>query len=121
MFTIFFMEIDIVVGAVLKVLLRALEQNQSTFIVQHLFNTQRALVFKYHSALFDEESGRLGDLCWTLFAKCSSPLSAVRSHTTASLYLLMKLNFEIGIGKSTFLFFYHLTMSNSIQMSFCIL
>ncbi|XP_046488292.1 dedicator of cytokinesis protein 7 isoform X2 [Neodiprion pinetum] len=85
-----------VVGAVLKVLLRALARNQSTLVLQHMFNTQRALVFKYHSALFDEESERCGDLCLTLLTRCSSPLSAVRSHAAASLYLLMRQNFEIG-------------------------
>lgn len=61
-----------------------------------MFNTQRALVFKYHSALFDEESERCGDLCLTLLTRCSSPLSAIRSHAAASLYLLMRQNFEIG-------------------------
>ncbi|XP_011297900.1 dedicator of cytokinesis protein 7 [Fopius arisanus] len=85
-----------VVGAVLKVLLRALARNQSTSVLQHMFNTQRALVFKYHSALFDEESERCGDLCLTLLTRCSSPLSAIRSHAAASLYLLMRQNFEIG-------------------------
>ncbi|XP_011501940.1 PREDICTED: dedicator of cytokinesis protein 7 [Ceratosolen solmsi marchali] len=87
----------VVVGGVLKVLLRALARNQSTLVLQHMFNTQRALVFKYHSALFDEEeSERCGDLCLTLLTRCSSPLSAVRSHAAASLYLLMRQNFEIG-------------------------
>ncbi|XP_058798618.1 dedicator of cytokinesis protein 7 [Phymastichus coffea] len=87
----------IVVGGVLKVLLRALARNQSTLVLQHMFNTQRALVLKYHSALFDEEeSERCGDLCLTLLTRCSSPLSAVRSHAAASLYLLMRQNFEIG-------------------------
>lgn len=80
----------------MKVLLRALARNQSTSVLQHMFNTQRALVFKYHSALFDEESERCGDLCLTLLTRCSSPLSAVRSHAAASLYLLMRQNFEIG-------------------------
>lgn len=88
--------IGAVVGAVLKVLLRALARNQSTLVLQHMFNTQRALVFKYHSALFDEESERCGDLCLTLLTRCSSPLSAIRSHAAASLYLLMRQNFEIG-------------------------
>lgn len=77
-------------------LLRALARNQSTSVLQHMFNTQRALVFKYHSALFDEESERCGDLCLTLLTRCSSPLSAIRSHAAASLYLLMRQNFEIG-------------------------
>ncbi|KAK0179557.1 hypothetical protein PV327_005299 [Microctonus hyperodae] len=85
-----------VVNVVLKVLLRALARNQSTSVLQHMFNTQRALVFKYHSALFDEESERCGDLCLTLLTRCSSPLSAIRSHAAASLYLLMRQNFEIG-------------------------
>ncbi|KAF7997149.1 hypothetical protein HCN44_005426 [Aphidius gifuensis] len=86
----------VIVGAVLKVLLRALARNQSTSVLQHMFNTQRALVFKYHSVLFDEESERCGDLCLTLLTRCSSRLSAIRSHAAASLYLLMRQNFEIG-------------------------
>ncbi|KAL7303214.1 hypothetical protein TKK_0004415 [Trichogramma kaykai] len=85
------------VGVVLKVLLRALARNQSTLVLQHMFNTQRALVLKYHSALFDEdENEQCGDLCLTLLTRCSSPLGAVRSHAAASLYLLMRQNFEIG-------------------------
>ena len=94
---LFYFFAGVVVGGVLKVLLRALARNQSTLVLQHMFNTQRALVFKYHSALFDEEeSERCGDLCLTLLTRCSSPLSAVRSHAAASLYLLMRQNFEIG-------------------------
>ncbi|XP_008560858.1 dedicator of cytokinesis protein 7 [Microplitis demolitor] len=84
------------VNGVLKVLLKALARNQSTSVLQHMFNSQRALVVKYHSAFFDDGSERCGNLCLTLLTRCSSPLSAIRSHAAASLYLLMRQNFEVG-------------------------
>lgn len=125
-FTKFLCFLGAVVGAVLKVLLRALARNQSTSVLQHMFNTQRALVFKYHSALFDEESERCGDLCLTLLTRCSSPLSAVRSHAAASLYLLMRQNFEIGnvnilviyFNRSIMIYFINILI-NLICLEFC--
>lgn len=83
-------------GVVLKVLLHALGRNQSTCVLHNMFATQRSLVFKFPNLLFDEETEQCADLCLRLLKHCSSNMSSVRSQASASLYLLMRQNFEIG-------------------------
>lgn len=83
-------------GVTLKVLLHGLSRNQSTIALQNLFATQRSLVFKYHNLLFDDETDRCADLCLLLLKHCGSQLQSIRSQAAASLYLLMRQNFEIG-------------------------
>ncbi|XP_075527914.1 dedicator of cytokinesis isoform X1 [Dermacentor variabilis] len=85
-----------VLGTVLRVLLHALDCNQSTLVLQNLFSTQRSLVFKFPELLFEEETEQCADLCLLLLRHCSSCISSVRSQASASLYLLMRQNFEIG-------------------------
>ncbi|KAL3252390.1 hypothetical protein MRX96_017703 [Rhipicephalus microplus] len=85
-----------VLGTVLRVLLHALDCNQSTLVLQNLFATQRSLVFKFPELLFEEETEQCADLCLLLLRHCSSCISSVRSQASASLYLLMRQNFEIG-------------------------
>lgn len=85
-----------VVGTILKILLHALARNQSTTVLPHMFATQRSLVFKFHSILFDEETEQLPDLCLLLLKHCGSCIPSVRSQAAASLYLLMRQTFEIG-------------------------
>lgn len=90
-------------GTVLRVLLHALARNQSTMALQNLFATQRSIIFKYHNLLFDEESDTCADLCLLLLKHCGSQLPLIRSQAAASLYLLMRQNFEIGnVRFSTF-------------------
>lgn len=83
-------------GTVLRVLLHALARNQSTIALQNLFATQRSLIFKYHNLLFDDESDTCADLCLLLLKHCGSQLPLIRSQAAASLYLLMRQNYEIG-------------------------
>jgi hypothetical protein len=83
-------------ASVLRVHLHALGTNQSTLFLRHLFSVQRSFVFKYPGLLFDEASEHCADLCLRLLQHCSSSISAVRSQASASLYLLMRQNFEIG-------------------------
>lgn len=83
-------------GVVLKVLLHALARNQSTLALQNLFAMQRSLIFKFHNLLFDDESDSCADLCLLLLKHCGSQLPSIRSQAAASLYLLMRQNFEIG-------------------------
>ncbi|TRY89209.1 hypothetical protein DNTS_025390 [Danionella cerebrum] len=78
-----------VLGGVLRVLLHSMAGNQSALFLQHCFSTQRALVYK-------EDTELCADLCLRLLRHCSSSISTVRSHASASLYLLMRQNFEIG-------------------------
>uniref|UniRef100_A0A669BAN7 Dedicator of cytokinesis 6 n=1 Tax=Oreochromis niloticus TaxID=8128 RepID=A0A669BAN7_ORENI len=85
-----------VLGGVLRVLLHSMAGNQSALFLQHCFNTQRALVFKFPEMLFEEDTELCADLCLRLLRHCSSSVGSVRSHASASLYLLMRQNFEIG-------------------------
>ncbi|KAF5303063.1 hypothetical protein FQR65_LT08392 [Abscondita terminalis] len=83
-------------GLALTVLLHALGKNQSTTVLPHMFASQRSLVFKFHSALFDEQSDHCADLCLLLLKHCGSYIASVRSQAAASLYLLMRQTFQIG-------------------------
>ncbi|NP_001277565.1 dedicator of cytokinesis protein 7 isoform 1 [Mus musculus] len=85
-----------ILGGVLKVLLQSMACNQSAVYLQHCFATQRALVSKFPELLFEEETEQCADLCLRLLRHCSSSISTIRSHASASLYLLMRQNFEIG-------------------------
>uniref|UniRef100_A0A8C4VAA6 Dedicator of cytokinesis 7 n=1 Tax=Falco tinnunculus TaxID=100819 RepID=A0A8C4VAA6_FALTI len=85
-----------ILGGVLKVLLHSMACNQSALYLQHCFATQRALVSKFPELLFEEETEQCADLCLRLLRHCSSSISMIRSHASASLYLLMRQNFEIG-------------------------
>ncbi|XP_063962450.1 dedicator of cytokinesis protein 7-like isoform X1 [Lytechinus pictus] len=81
---------------VMTVLLHALACNQSTIVMESILATQRSLVFKYPELLFEEQTEQCADLCLRLLHHCSSCIGSVRSHASASLYLLMRQNFEIG-------------------------
>uniref|UniRef100_A0A7N4NQG1 Dedicator of cytokinesis 7 n=2 Tax=Sarcophilus harrisii TaxID=9305 RepID=A0A7N4NQG1_SARHA len=85
-----------ILGGVLKVLLHSMACHQSALYLQHCFATQRALVSKFPELLFEEETEQCADLCLRLLRHCSSSVSSIRSHASASLYLLMRQNFEIG-------------------------
>uniref|UniRef100_A0A8C5C768 Dedicator of cytokinesis 7 n=1 Tax=Gadus morhua TaxID=8049 RepID=A0A8C5C768_GADMO len=85
-----------ILGGVLKVLLHSMACNQSALYLQHCFATQRALVSKFPELLFEEETEQCADLCLRLLRSCGSSISTIRAHASASLYLLMRQNFEIG-------------------------
>lgn len=53
-------------------------------------------VFQFPELLFEEETEQCADLCLRLLRHCSSSIGPIRSHASASLYLLMRQNFEIG-------------------------
>ncbi|XP_068130411.1 dedicator of cytokinesis protein 6 isoform X6 [Hyperolius riggenbachi] len=85
-----------ILGGVLKVLLHSMSMNQSALYLQHCFTSQRALVCKFPEMLFEDDTELCSDLCLRLLRHCSSCISSVRTHASASLYLLMRQNFEIG-------------------------
>ncbi|XP_043940533.1 dedicator of cytokinesis protein 6 isoform X3 [Protopterus annectens] len=87
---------DSVLGGVLKVLLHSMGCNQSAVFLQHCFATQRALVLKFPELLFEEDTEICADLCLRLLRHCSSSVGSIRAHASASLFLLMRQNFEIG-------------------------
>lgn len=53
-------------------------------------------VLKFPEMLFEDDTELCADLCLRLLRHCSSRVGSVRSHASASLYLLMRQNFEIG-------------------------
>ncbi|XP_021100780.1 dedicator of cytokinesis protein 6 isoform X4 [Heterocephalus glaber] len=85
-----------VLGAVLKVVLYSLGSAQSALFLQHGLATQRALVSKFPELLFEEDTELCADLCLRLLRHCGSRISTIRTQASASLYLLMRQNFEIG-------------------------
>uniref|UniRef100_A0A8C5ULY0 Dedicator of cytokinesis 7 n=1 Tax=Malurus cyaneus samueli TaxID=2593467 RepID=A0A8C5ULY0_9PASS len=66
----------------------------SSLPVQALISSRAVLQFP--ELLFEEETEQCADLCLRLLRHCSSSISTIRSHASASLYLLMRQNFEIG-------------------------
>ena len=85
-----------ILSAVLKVVLYSLGSAQSALFLQHGLATQRALVSKFPELLFEEDTELCADLCLRLLRHCGSRISTIRMHASASLYLLMRQNFEIG-------------------------
>ncbi|CAH1775987.1 unnamed protein product, partial [Owenia fusiformis] len=89
-------DLESLLGMVLRVLLHGLALNQSTIVLQNMFATQRTLVSKYPELLFEEETEQCADLCLRLLHHCSCSIGDIRAHACASLYLLMRQNFEMG-------------------------
>ncbi|XP_053439184.1 dedicator of cytokinesis protein 6 isoform X5 [Nycticebus coucang] len=87
---------EMVLSTVLKVVLYSLGSAQSALFLQHGLATQRALVSKFPELLFEEDTELCADLCLRLLRHCGSRVSTIRMHASASLYLLMRQNFEIG-------------------------
>ncbi|KAM9115232.1 dedicator of cytokinesis protein 6 isoform 2-T2 [Pangshura tecta] len=81
---------------VLRVLLHGMACTPSALFLQHCFASQRALVSKFPEMLFEEDTELCADLCLRLLRHCSSRVAAIRAHASASVYLLMRQNFEIG-------------------------
>jgi hypothetical protein len=80
----------------MKILLNALNLEQSTTSLTNLFSQQRALVSKFPELLFEDDTEYCADMCMRLLKHCTSPLQSVRSQASASLYFLMRQNFDIG-------------------------
>ncbi|KAL5022031.1 hypothetical protein ScPMuIL_001186 [Solemya velum] len=85
-----------VLSGALRVLLHSLRLNQSTWVLQSMFSSQRSLVTKFLDLLFEEETEQCADLCLRLLRHCSSCIANTRSQASASLYMLMRQNFELG-------------------------
>ena len=83
---------------IMKIMLNALSLEQSTTSLTNLFAHQRALVSKFPEILFDDviDTEYCADMCMRLLKHCTSPLQAVRAQASASLYFLMRQNFDIG-------------------------
>ncbi|KAK3089282.1 hypothetical protein FSP39_002319 [Pinctada imbricata] len=90
------LEYTSLLSSALKVLLHCLSLNQSTIVLQNMFATQRALVTRCLDTLFEEETEQCADLCLRLLRHCSSCVANTRSQASASLYMLMRQNYELG-------------------------
>lgn len=89
------LEAQSMLGKVLEVLLHLMGSNQSTEVMKCIFATQRAIVCKFPELVFYEETDQCADLCARLLRHCSSSVPAIRALACASLYLLMRQNFEL--------------------------
>uniref|UniRef100_A0A7M5X2J4 Dedicator of cytokinesis protein 7 n=2 Tax=Clytia hemisphaerica TaxID=252671 RepID=A0A7M5X2J4_9CNID len=85
-----------VVDNCLRVLLHCFTCNQSTEVLQNMFATQRSILSKFPELVFEEETELCADLCYRLLTHCSSSSHLIRAQASASLYLLMRQNYEIG-------------------------
>jgi dedicator of cytokinesis protein 6/7/8 len=80
----------------MRIFLNALSLEQSTRALVSLFSNLRVFVSKFPELLFEEDTEFCADLCLRLLKYCTSPLQQVRSQASASLYFLMRQNFDIG-------------------------
>lgn len=53
-------------------------------------------ILQFPELIFEEDTEQCADLCLRLLRHCSSPVTNIRTHASASLYMLMRQNFEIG-------------------------
>uniref|UniRef100_A0A8C2NI82 Dedicator of cytokinesis 7 n=1 Tax=Capra hircus TaxID=9925 RepID=A0A8C2NI82_CAPHI len=72
-----------------------IDGNLATELLLHKFSGG-IVSLQFPELLFEEETEQCADLCLRLLRHCSSSISTIRSHASASLYLLMRQNFEIG-------------------------
>lgn len=89
------LEAQSMLGKVLEVLLHLMGSNQSTEVMKCIFATQRAVVCKFPELVFYEETDQCAELCARLLRHCSSSVPVIRALACASLYLLMRQNFEL--------------------------
>lgn len=78
----------------LEVLLHLMGTNQSIQVMKHIFGTQRAIVWKFPDLLFFEETEQCAELCRRLLRHCSSSIKEIRMWACASLYLLMRHDYD---------------------------
>ena len=79
-----------------KLLLNSLNSQQSTRTLASLFHLQRAFVTKFSDLIFEQDTDYCSDIAFILLKHCTSKLRHVRAQASASLYFLMKQNYEIG-------------------------
>ncbi|XP_022112324.2 dedicator of cytokinesis protein 7 [Pieris rapae] len=78
----------------LGVVLRALQRNQSTSVLQHMFATVRALIHKLGWSCCSEEWGP--GVCRVLLRHCAALAACSRAHASATLYALMRQHYHLG-------------------------
>ena len=89
------LEAQSMLGKALEVLLHLMGSNQSTEVMKCIFATQRAVVCKFPELLFYEETDQCAELCARLLRHCSSSVPEIRALACASLYLLMRQNYDL--------------------------
>ena len=106
------LEAQSMLGKVLEVLLHLMGSNQSTHVMGCVFATQRAIVSKFPELVFYEETEQCAELCARLLRHCSSSVEEIRAWACASLYLLMRQNFELlGNVRSSLISVFAMTYS----------
>jgi hypothetical protein len=81
---------------IFKLILNSLNMNQSTQALKFLFEYKRLLLIKYPEYIFEVDQEYCADLCSCLLHYCTSSIGSVRSEASATLYLLMRQNYDLS-------------------------
>lgn len=79
----------------LRILLHLMSCNQSHKVFKCTFASQRAVVNKFPELFYEDDDGLCAELCVALLRHCNSALPDIRAWACASLYQLMRLNYQI--------------------------
>ncbi|KAL5265112.1 hypothetical protein ACHWQZ_G006003 [Mnemiopsis leidyi] len=82
------------VSKILDVILLMMSSNQSIYVMRLVFATQRSVITKFPHIIFEEETDQCSSLCYHLLRHCASSVKEVREESIASIYLLMRQNYE---------------------------
>ncbi|PAA86258.1 hypothetical protein BOX15_Mlig030368g1 [Macrostomum lignano] len=80
-------------GLILRLYLRCLSLSQCSTALHSVFASLRSFLMKYPETVFEEEADQCTSLCLQLLRYCGSRLTEVRTQATATLYLLMRINY----------------------------
>lgn len=88
---------EFVIASTQQTLLQLLSLEQSTYVLEAAYHCQRALLSHFPNLLFLEGLSNVefcSDLCLVLLKHCGSRIAVVRAQATASMYLLMRQNYQ---------------------------
>lgn len=91
---------NLLLDQVFKVLKTGLKMRQSVTFLSHAYATLRTFVYKFPKALFTLNTQYCAKLCNLMLGHCNYTTNAVRSEASATIYLLMKKNFEASKRKN---------------------
>lgn len=84
------------IANIFKLILNALNLNQTIASLVCLFSHQRALLTRFPELLFEMDTEYCAEICTCILRHCTSSLDVIRSQASTSLYTLMRQNFDIG-------------------------
>ena len=76
------------------ILFGLLQRPQSDRMLRHVFAAVRYYVNQFPELFFDGDSTYCAELCHQVLQFCNSPVEESRTHATATMYMIMKTNFQ---------------------------